>query len=436
MITRDLKRLALVVGPLLVFLLLSASFWNSNTESLRSHVSGLLEQNRHPSLSDLQSTPRPPSLDNQTHTEIVSLSTADQKYFEVRFGEYVFNPNIIPDPVRDDTWFVVGQRWTDPKHRQQHEAAVSEQVGCAAQFINGVLMCIDQAARVLPYAPTTGDKCEGPISYFNMNVGPRDARVFYGPQKPYTTFGSNSGFTCFGQWIQDFRKLVNWEYELLTNMDFETGTELYRPAPFSAIEKNWFVFWDKDDQMHAHHDMFPNRAFAKLDSDGSVGPDLAPAVAAQDERCMARYLPKLPTDLESIHQATNSLKITMCNRSDALCTPDDSNTFIMSIIQHKTYYDWHSEYEPYVILFHQRAPYELYAISKNPIWIHGRRRHSDQRTEMFYITSINWKARGVKYHGYLDDDLFVAFGIEDKHSGAIDVRAAALLVDLGFCNEP
>ena len=434
MIARDLKRVALVIGPLLVFLLLSASLWNGRAELLRSHVGALLEKNPNSAHSGLGANRKLPLSGNETHTEVFSVSTAERKHFEVRFGHYVFNPNIIAHPTQENTWYIVGQRWTHPK--QQQQGAVAEEVGCTAQFIGGVLMCID-LVRVLPYAPTTGDKCEGAISYFNLNVGPHDARIFYGPEKPYTIYGSNSGFTCFGQWIQDFRKLVDWEqHELLTNVDFEAGTELHRPAPYSAIEKNWFVFWDKYDQMHAHYDMFPRRAFAKLESDGSVGPDLAPVAADLDERCMSRYLPKLPAELESIHQATNSLKITLCNRDDPLCKPDDSNTFIMSIIQHKTYYDWHSEYEPYVMLFHQRAPYELYAISKNPIWIHGRRRKNDQQTEMFYVTSANWKARGVKYHGFLDDDLFLAFGIEDKQSGAIDVRAADLLVDLGLCSEP
>ncbi|KAL2022519.1 hypothetical protein VTK56DRAFT_5126 [Thermocarpiscus australiensis] len=431
MIVKDLKRLALLAGPLLALLLLSASLWHRHTDFLRSNVSALLgKQKPADSNSDPNRNPALPL--NETHNEIFSVSTPKKKHFEIRFGKHVFNPNMIPHPSRDDTWIIAGQLRNDPDDKAK--LGVAEEVGCNAQFIGGVLMCVDDL-RVLPIAPTTGDKCEGDIAYFNLNVGPHDARVFYGPQKPYTIYGSNSGFTCFGMWIQDFRKLVDWGFELFTDADFSVGTELQRPPPYGVIEKNWFVFWDKDDQMHAHYDMFPKRTFAKLESNGSAGPDLAPDVAAQDEQCMARYLPELPPTLESIHQATNSLRVTLCNRADSQCTPDDSNTFILTIIQHKTFYDWHGEYEPYVVLFYQRAPYELYAISKKPLWIHGRQRTGDRHSEMFYVTSMSWKMRGMKYHGFLDDVLFLAFGIEDKDAGGMDVRAGDLLVDLGLCTE-
>ena len=43
----------------------------------------------------------------------------------------------------------------------------------------------------------------------SLSIGPHDARVFYGPEAPFTVYGSNSGFTCFGQWIQDIRVLVH-----------------------------------------------------------------------------------------------------------------------------------------------------------------------------------------------------------------------------------
>jgi hypothetical protein len=52
---------------------------------------------------------------------------------------------------------------------------------------------------------------------------------------------------------------------------------------------------------------------------------------------------------------------------------------------------------------------------------------------MFYVTSLSWKGQGQRYHGYIDDVLFVAFGIEDEKSAAIDLVAGDLLQDLGFC---
>lgn len=122
----------------------------------------------------------------------------------------------------------------------------------------------------------------------------------------------------------------------------------------------------------------------------------------------------------------------------------------MHIFHHKTYYDFHGIYEPYLLLLNQTAPFQIHAMSQRPFWIHGRAaltketgslQYVDRQdenipeghTEMFYVTSISWKSHAQKYHGYLDDVLFLAFGIEDTRSGAIDVRAEDLLQDLGFC---
>jgi hypothetical protein len=160
-------------------------------------------------------------------------------------------------------------------------------------------------------------------------------------------------------------------------------------------------------------------------------------------------MPKIGATLESIHQATNSLLMTLCARSEGgqACRPDHTNTFIMTIFQHKTFHSYHSVYEPYLMLFKQDAPFDIYAISKKPFWIHGRGVAGERRptylplapedpwnqTEMAYVTSMSWKSRNQTYHGYQDDTLFLAFGIEDEKSAGIDILAADLLQDLGLC---
>jgi hypothetical protein len=293
------------------------------------------------------------------------------------------------------------------------------------------------------------DKCEGDLAFFAFSVGPHDARVFYGPTNPYAMYGSASVYACFGLWMLDFRILVDWGFEFYDKKQFRQATELQRPAPYGRVEKNWFIFWDKDEQIYAHYDVAPKRVFAKLEYDGSVGQDLAPLAAHNDEKCMARYMPKVAPQLESIHQATNSLSITLCKRSDPSCERNDSNTYLFTIFQHKSFYYFHSTYEPYVMVFQQRAPFEIYGISSKPIWIHGRRKPGEgnppdpqneeetrlwNQTEMFYITSMSWKTRGQKYHGYIDDVLFIGFGIEDMKTAGIDVVAGDLLMDLGLCS--
>ncbi|KAK3369332.1 hypothetical protein B0T24DRAFT_532429 [Lasiosphaeria ovina] len=454
MLVRDVKRVALIVGLIFGILLINVSLWGTDAHSsLRAQVGAFFgkpfapnssaDQETQPNgksptakpLTDKESNVGNTAVEgtdvNATHHEIFSLSTADKKYFAVKFDDFVtFNPSIIPHPIRKDTWIIVAQ-----KHRPVEVGNFHVELGCNAGFVDGALKCLEPAS-ILPIAATKGGKCVGKFGAVNYNIGPHDARVFYGPKKPYIIFGSNSQRACFGMWIQDFRMLVEWGFEFFTDEDFRAVAELQRPPPYGVMEKNFFVFWDGNNERYVHHDTAPKRVFAKLAADGSVGPDLAPAAANTDDKCITRYLPKPASELESIHQATNSLKITMCKRADRSCKPNDDNTFIVAVVQHKTYYDYHSEYDPYVVVFRQRAPFEVYGISRKPLWIHGRGRVNDKHTEMLYVASMNWKARDVKYHGYLDDELILGFGIEDKQSGAIDVRASDLLGDLGLCSDP
>ncbi|OTB02546.1 hypothetical protein M426DRAFT_264340 [Hypoxylon sp. CI-4A] len=483
MLVRDLRRLALLLIPLL---LLVYSFfrclpgWSTNQyleiESWIEHKfspdSNLLEQeqavtsyridelpiNSESSSAGITDTSPSPSHNHDgdegsvslfslgpnpsdTHIELSSVSNPGGKYFSIRFGDKLaFNPNIIPHPLLDNTWTIVAQQYNELVTL----AVQFVEIACDAVFNeqSSELACVFPPIQ-LPIAPTGPGNCRGDLEYASLNTGPHDARVFYGPRTPFTIYGSNSQQMCFGQWIQDFGVLINWQGirgtgdedeekpEQKSNI-FQLGTELQRPPPISSMEKNWFIFWDLDDQMYAHYDIYPRRVFSKLDAHGTAGPDLAPLAAASgDKQCMAKYMPTPGPQHESIHQASNALSITLCRRSDADCTPNGTNTFLFTIFQHKTYHNFHSLYEPYVMLFRQQAPFEIHGISQKPLWIRGR----DAEERMFYVTSVSWKGGRQTYHGYVDDVVFVGFGIEDRESGGIDVLASDLLRGLGICAE-
>jgi hypothetical protein len=245
--------------------------------------------------------------------------------------------------------------------------------------------------------------------------------------------------------MQDFKILTEWPFEFFDPELFRNPTEIQRPdGKYSVLEKNYFIFWDNDNNFYVHHDIFPKRVFAQLSKDGSVGPDLAPHAAVNDGACMKRYMPKLESsERERIHQATNSILITLCKRADPACKQDDSNTFVLTIFQVKKSYDGHCVYEPYVVLFQQQAPFAIYGISTKAFWVSGRGKPGEwktpednktlDQTQMFYITSVGWKNAGLGYHGYIDDVLFVLLGIEDNDAGGIDVTAGDLLADISLC---
>ena len=73
--------------------------------------------------------------------------------------------------------------------------------------------------------------------------------------------------------------------------------------PFGRQEKNWFLFWDTENNMYMHADLVPKRVFAKLNADGTAGKDLAPNAEEHDAKCMKDHLPKLRDNgLEWLHQ--------------------------------------------------------------------------------------------------------------------------------------
>jgi hypothetical protein len=365
----------------------------------------------------------------ESHHVLFSVSTGDRKYFNIDFLSLPGrNPNIIPHPTHDQSWLVVAQQVEDNDHESSFEKI---EIACAATFQDGTLRCVAEPSA-LPITATPGGQCVDDLAVLNLLRGPHDARAFWGPHQPYIIYGSNSLLNCLGQFTQDLRMLIDgWKINEPAS-DYRKPTELHRPPPLSPLEKNWFFFWDNNNQMYAHYDIFPKRVFSQISLDGFSGPNLAAQVEDSDDQCLSKHLPSVIPEFESIHQATNSLLITLCDRKD-LCTQNGTNRYIFTIFQHKSYRNFHAVYEPYVLVFQYHAPFKIYGISRRPLWIHGREYQSDGTSEMLYVTSISWKNHDQQYHGYLDDTLFLAFGIEDKRMAAIDIRAKDIMDGLELC---
>jgi hypothetical protein len=463
MMLRDWRRFSLVAGTIVAFLIVSHWYWQTNPlDRVPSHAEDSIpkvtpvdvdppkqdlptpDSNPRPSTptalpeqpADIPTSPSSSSSDvavppDSSHHVLYSLSSPDKRFFRVKFGQYsAINPNIIPRPGIEDEYIIVAQ-----KNQTFDLSPFFYEVACVAKFTaSGDLDCI-HLPHTLPIAATYGAACPEGIKFMHYNVGPHDARVFWGPEKPFAIWQSNSRHTCISQYMQDFRLLFDWGPNDWDPADFFTATEILRPVYDSPIEKNWFVFWDKDNQLYAHYDIFPNRSFAKVALDGTVGWDLAPQVADSDKACLAKSLPAFELtepDTDSIHQATNSLSVTMCNRADPDCKPTDSNTFLFTVFHHKLYINSHSYYEPYVMMFQNTAPFAIQSISSKPLWINGRRMQ-EPHAEMFFVVAMSWKGANQTYHGYLDDEMFLSIGIEDQNTAGIDVLASELLYGMRDC---
>ena len=386
-------------------------------------------------------------IDPTKHRAISSVSTINGAFFEVHWHENgSFNPNILPHPTQRDKYVLVAQLmqswddWTNGSYVMR----------CTASFLEGVLTCSEPPTPLpIAWTPTSCPTDQYP--------GPHDPRVFYGPSAPHILYGSRSTYSCQGMWVQDLHHLLP-DFNALAEAEiFHEPSDVQRPPPYHIIEKNYFLFWDHENNTYVHQNLSPHRVFTSLYANGSVGPDLALAAANTDGPCMEKYMPKfglhatgLGIEYEAIHQSTNSLAISLCRRSDPDCQPTNDNTFIMVIFQHKSFYAQHAEYFPYVMLFQQTAPFAVHALSTKSIWINGRTRFTQQtyavlwhgrddlppdHSEMFFVMSMSWKRHGQMYHGYIDDEMFLGFGIEDSRSAGIDILASDLLQDLAYCSD-
>ncbi|QIW98637.1 hypothetical protein AMS68_004155 [Peltaster fructicola] len=378
--------------------------------------------------------------DKEAYTQVSSRMSSDGKWFPINFGDYnSYNPNLIPHPWKNDTWVMIAQGKQD-EDDPKGGPVYSLELVCDAEYIDGKMKCTRSPISV-PIASTVSDHCTDKLAWFNYFIGPNDPRVFFGPDRPYITYGSASQYTCLGQWIHDLRRLVKWDSAeaLDRTQRFFWPTELQRPKPYGGVEKNWFAFWDAAGEMYLHYNIYPSRSFAGVSTDGSsITEDLAPQSARKDNRCLQEYMPKLGAE-EHIHQATNSLAITMCSRRDSSCDKV-KNTFIFTIFHHKLYNNNHNLYEPYVMSFHQSPPFGIHSIASKPFWINGRGKPGETtsdrpagQSQMMYITSMSWKDRNTTYQGYMDDDLMISFGVEDRAAGAIDVRAGDLFQQHHIC---
>ena len=173
---------------------------------------------------------------------------------------------------------------------------------CVAKFIDGALSCVTYPT-VLPVQtiPPSPELCEGDFQYLSLADGPHDSRVFHGPEHPYTIYGGQSRHTCFGLWIQDLSTLVGpVNSDLFELPEFIQETEIQRPGHYGFMEKNYFVFWDQYNNIHAHYDIAPSRSFAKMAANGSVGENLGLESAKHDQKCMSRWMPVIDSKEESI----------------------------------------------------------------------------------------------------------------------------------------
>lgn len=228
------------------------------------------------------------------------------------------------------------------------------------------------------------------------------------------------------------------------------------------MEKNWLLFFT-DNEAYIHYEITQtSRSFAKLLGGGltttNLTDPLEPACLANIQLNHSGHTQK---DSGTWHQATNSLRLVLCARADPHCSPNADNTVFFAIVQRKQLNYWYlpMRYERYIIVWSAHPPFHMLAVSQHPILMANETasgwsakenwaddNHSGQETEkkdmwayFTYTVSMAyaWGRAGDeiiwKNTGFLDDDVLLGIGIDDRDQGFARLPARDLLQCLKAC---
>ncbi|KAI4145743.1 MAG: hypothetical protein L6R39_003705 [Caloplaca ligustica] len=343
--------------------------------------------------------------------------------------------------------------------------------------------------------PTPAEQCYGKYGSYVDVPGFHDPRIFWsGKGEPLMMVNTQSRYTCFGLWMLDLRSLHPPLQDLLASSpqhpslgplkSYSSLTELTRnpPSTRANIEKNWFLFFPPTGESYIHYDLSNprntsarGRTFAKLLGNGFTTANLT------DPSELPCLLDTEATETDEAkkggtwHQATNSLRLVLCERKDPQCRPTPENTVFFAVIHRKfpNYLRLPLRYERHFMVWSASPPFSMLGISQHPIlmanetasgWTESNNWDDDpgnvalvshnklhrNSTEPYggkgywayftYTVSIAfaWARTGMEEvgemnWGFLDDEVVLGIGIDDKGQGFARARAGDLVQCLRAC---
>ncbi|KAL8986984.1 MAG: hypothetical protein Q9169_008738, partial [Polycauliona sp. 2 TL-2023] len=191
--------------------------------------------------------------------------------------------------------------------------------------------------------------------------------------------------------------------------------------------KNWLPFFPATGESYIHYDLshpkntsIHGRTFAKLLGNGFTTTNLTDPLELP---CLVEDDAKETDEVKkggTWHQATNSLRLILCNRADTKCKAKEGNEVFFAIIHRKfpNYLDLPLRYERYFMIWSAVPPFSILGISKHPILIANE-------TASGWTESENWS----------DDPTNVKIVEEFKKKHHIEKRATAAAAVNGTRND-
>ncbi|KAH8170042.1 hypothetical protein LIA77_10586 [Sarocladium implicatum] len=294
-------------------------------------------------------------------------------------------------------------------------------------------------------------------------IGPEDMKIFWTAQgEPLLIFTHqiDDEIRCQGQFLIDVRAAVPELDELLKADDVPElpGIRFHEPVGLRRIapegqesdgryqrEKNWapaqspfsrdssdLFFMVEPSQLYQFGNLngVVEQVIEDEDQHSAVEAPYPPH-ATEEETWRSKQQTCLHDVMLSdahIHQSTPMLSVTLCNRG--ACQPTPSNTVLIGMVQRR--YDHPTWYDRRIVTYASQPPYQMLSVSKI-LTYHGE---SETGTyawtgSMLYYT--HHRHFPPPNHGFLDDEIWLSFGIKDADGGWMDFRAEELVKDHYMC---
>lgn len=247
-------------------------------------------------------------------------------------------------------------------------------------------------------------------------------------------------------------------------MSYPTLTELTRnpQSTRQSYEKNWIMFSPSPSISYLQYELnSTTRTFAQLIGAGLTTTNQTDPL---EEPCLRE-----PTTEEvgsghfmagaTWHQATPALKLVLCTKSNSTCINKFGETVFFAAIhrKHVNNFGLPERYERYFVVWSAIPPFSMLAVSEHPIllanetyrgwtpeeiWNDVPQSESGHRGEwgqFTYTTTIAYawgreesdiREKGT---GYLDDEVIMSVGIDDKNGLYAKAKVSELLQCLRIC---
>ncbi|KAF7543014.1 hypothetical protein G7Z17_g11087 [Cylindrodendrum hubeiense] len=294
-------------------------------------------------------------------------------------------------------------------------------------------------------------------------IGPEDMKLFWtrtGAPILIFTYQVNQENLCQGMFLIDVRAAVpELEAELgkhakkMPPIQFKEPVGLHRQPPEGEEdhpryqrEKNWALVqspFSKDPEelmiMVEPGQLFRYQAADKpVENVGSQNESAVEAPYPHDIKPEDTWHSAENTCMHDVmlsdnhvHQSTPMLSLTLCNRGE--CEPLANNTVMLGMVQRRydrpgspfTWYDRH------IAVYNAVPPYNMMSASKSLAYLGEGNKYAWTGSMVYFHQGTEYAAN--RSHGYLDDEIWLSFGIGDSAPGWLDVEARDLIADHNLC---